>query len=293
MNKFLNILAALTISTSVAAKEEIPVITRLSPVAPIYQGLNLFIQNFNKTQDKYEFRISTVPGAYGEPADQKALQMGKFNEKVVWFGPTSTFTLNRYQVGNTYDRDNDFILLNSFTISYMSLVVSPNSNINSFSDFLNTLSKKEKVFRGTDFEIGPSELLNTLIEKKYGIHSSQLKYKDRNEVNRALIIGEIDYAITPYALTKTVKEILNTGTGINSGKAIGFNEFYLYIQNAFAVPKELKSFGEEITPWLKTSCENTNLDDFLARIMYDKICYGNSELKKHIAEQLELIKNNF
>jgi hypothetical protein len=174
----------------------------------------------------------------------------------------------------------------------MSLVVSPNSNINNFSDFLNILGKKEKVFRGTDFEIGPSELLNNIIEKRYNIKSSQLKYKDRNEVNRALLIGEIDYAITPYALTKPVKEILNTGTGIASGKSIGFNEFYLYIQNAFAVPKELKAFGEEITPWLKATCENDNLDDFLTRIMYDKICYGNAELKKHIAEQLELIKNN-
>jgi len=290
--KVLSVITALLLSTNLYAKEEISIITRYSPVAPIYQGLNLFTQNLNKVQDKYEFKVSNVPGAYGEPADRKALQLAKLNTKVLWFGPTSSFTFNRYQVGNTWDRDNDFIILHSFTTSYMSLVVSPTSSISSFNDFLKVLSKKEKVYRGTDFEIGSSELLNNLIEKKYGIKSSLLKYKDRNEVNRALILGEIDYAITPYALTKTVKEILNTGTGDLSGRSAGFNEFYLIIQNAFAVPKELDYFGEEITPWLKASCENSNLDEFLNRIFYDKICYGSTELKKHISEELNLIKNN-
>ena len=108
---FAMFLFILTMINHAYATEEIPVITRFPTSSPSYQAMFVFVKKLNASQEKYRFIPQTVPGALGENADQRTLVLARNGKNIVWYGPISHFTFNRFEIGNTYDRDNDFYQL--------------------------------------------------------------------------------------------------------------------------------------------------------------------------------------
>ena len=60
-------------------------------------------------QNEYEFKFTVTSGAAGEAADQRGLAIARSNRDVLISGSDSSLGFNRFNVGATFDRDNDLI----------------------------------------------------------------------------------------------------------------------------------------------------------------------------------------
>jgi hypothetical protein len=278
------IIFGICFSFNVFAKtQEIPVITRFQPSSPSYQAMFFFIKKLNSIQDKYIFIPQTVPGALGESADQRALTIARSGENLIWYGPVSSFTLNRFELGNTYDRDNDFYFIRSFLTTYQSLVVSKNSNINTLDELIKRLKSKNKNFYGAPLEIGAAKFLNNILIKYTDTQSIMIKYKDFAEITLALNNKEIDYSIMTFpSVGESLLEIENTKKSI-------IPNFRYETLSSFAVPKEIKTFGEIAKPYFDKLCNDTELLKFYEKIKYEEVCYDDYFIKQRIKEEVELI----
>jgi len=282
---FVLLLSVFTVYNSARASEEIPVITRFQPSSPSYQAMFMFVKKLNSVQEKYRFIPQTVPGALGENADQRSLAMGKRGENLVWYGPISHFTFNRFEIGNTYDRDNDFHFIRDFLITYQSLVVSKNSNINSLEEFIKSLKNKNKTFYGVPLEVGAMGFLNSIFAKHTGIQSTMIKYKDFAEVILALNNKEIDYSIMPYpSVRDSLIELDKTKYGVNI-----IPNFQYETLTAFAVPKEIKEFAIAIKPLFDSLCKDSELAQIYAKLKYDESCNDDTFIKNRIRDEVKLI----
>lgn len=282
---FVLLLSVLTIYNSARASEEIPVITRFQPSSPSYQAMFMFVRKLNTIQEKYKFIPQTVPGALGESADQRALQMARRGENLVWYGPVSSFTLNRFELGNTYDRDNDFYFIRSFLTTHQSLVVSKNSDIKTLDELIKKLRSKDKIFYGVPLEIGAARFLNNIFTRHVNIQSTMITYKDFGEITIALNNGEIDYSIITYpSMRDSLIELDKTKYSLNI-----IPNFQYETLSSFAVPKEIVNFAVAIKPLFDRMCGDSELGELYAKLKYEEICRDNAFIRQRIYEEVKLI----
>jgi len=283
--KYFMILMMLLAST-LARAEDVPVITRFQPSSPSYQSMLFFVKKLNETQTQYNFIAQSVPGAGGETADQRSLFLGRNGSKHVWYGPISSFTLNRFEIGNTYDRDNDFYFIRSFLTTYQSLVVSKQSNIKTLDELVTHLRNKDKNFFGVPMEIGAARFLNNIFVKHYNVNSNMIRYKDFAEISLALNNKELDYSIMTHpSVGGSLLEVEITKENFNR-----IPEFQYETLSSFAVPKELKTFGEIIIPMFVSLCGNKELIETFKKLRYEETCYNDAHIKRKIIEEVALIK---
>ena len=283
--RLLIIALALIASTIIAHAEDIRVINRFQPSSTSFQAMSMFLKKANSLQTKYNFIPSSVPGAVGENADQRALVLARIGSKVVWFGPVSSFTLNRFELGNTYDRDNDFYFIRSFLTTYQSIVVSKTSGIKSIDELVTHLKSKDKNFYGVPLEIGAAKFLNNIFARHYKVEVSMIKYKDFGEITMALNNKEIDYSIfTHPAVNSSLVEIELTKQNRNT-----IPNFQYETISSFAVPKEIIEFGKEIRPLFVSLCNDAELVEFYKKVNYEDTCYDDEFMKQRIKNEVELI----
>jgi hypothetical protein len=281
-------------SQPAVSKDLIPIITRNGPTSTGYITTVPFINKLNSIQDRYEFVLQTVSGAHGEAADQKAIAMARSGRKVLWTGPISSFTVNRFEVGNTYDRDNDFFFITSLATTPFSLVTHPDDTSKNVDDFFNSLKKKKEIFLGATMEAGSTIFLSNILLKNYNTKATILRYKDFTEVGSAIHKKEADYTIyvSPTNKMLSLKEILNSGKGKNSGIEFGISDFESFTSSSFATPKELKDFGLEVKPYFDQLCNDKDIIDMLEKYGYLKTCFNDEEMKKRVAAELKMLEKN-
>lgn len=282
--RYFVMLLALLFCTNVRA-EDISIITRFPISSPSYQAMLIFVKKLNSIQEKYKFTPQTVPGALGENADQRTLATARSGKNVIWYGPISHFTFNRFEIGNTYDRDNDFYFLRSFLVTYQSLVVSKNSNVNTLEEFIKSLKNKNKTFYGVPLEVGAMTFLNNIFEKHTSTRSSMIKYKDFAEVVIALNNKEIDYSIMPFpSVRDSLLELDKTKYDAHI-----IPKFRYETLTAFAVPKEIKNFAILIKPLFDSLCGDQELIQTYSKLKYDESCDNDTFIKQRITEEVKMI----
>ena len=108
-------------------------------------------------------------------------------------------------------------------------------------------------------EIGSSEYLTNILLRHYNLNARVIKYKNFAEISLAIMNKEIDFSIYIYPGIGSLKEILNSGIGDNSGIKNGIIDFYYESNSSFAVPIELKDFGLKIKPYFDMLCDDKEI----------------------------------
>lgn len=296
MKKFM-IMILMCFIPSISLANNIDIVTRYSATSSAGVFLINIANELNNIQTNYNFRINSVPGADGEAADQKALELGRLNSNVVLFSPSSSFTFNRLLVGNTYDRDNDFIKIFAVSSAPIAIQVNPTSKINNISDLIEILKQKEVSYFSSTITSGSIMMFNRIFLQKYNLNTvKNLKYRTPYDISRSVLIGESDYTI--FNLSDiTMKPILISSDSrleefpdVPTGKEIGFDDFNFTTLNMFSVPKEKKDIIPIILPLIENSCNNDKIQEIIKKSKYTPVCSGNNLIEEKIKKELILIE---
>jgi hypothetical protein len=300
-------LIAITLSvfltTELYAKEVINVVTRYSHSSVVSQNLASVLEILNKKQSKYEFRYSHVPGAEGESANLLAIERARNDVKVLWFGAASTFTYSRLQFKNRkWNEEEDFVFLNGMASGGAAVLVNQEFQ-GTIYDLLNSMSKKDKAFTGYNINTVASIHLNNVFKKHYGLET---KVKDISsygsvyDVINALVKNEIDYTVFGPSEIPTARPLLIAGEerlekypDVPTGREMGVPKFNQVSMSFFAVPKEMKLFGDEIDSLLKELCRDEELKAKILMRGYSPrpLCYDGAKIKSMIDKEYSEIKH--
>ena len=298
MFRFMMVMMIVFFSTSsYAQKKTVDIVTRFGPAAVVGRSAIELATQLNKIQDEYEFRATQVNGSGGEAADQLALQKARSGENVLAWQSTTNYTFNRYLVGNTYDRDNDFIPLQSMMGIPFSIFVDPSSKINTVDDLVKALKNKPQGFAAFSNGSSGTLLLTEVFLRKYDIKNIKfLGYKDPYETAKAVAINEADFTVFNHADTPNLKMILISSNervkgfdSIPTGKEIGMSDFLYTSLSMISVPKERIGFGIKIKPYLKQVCEDKDYQEKAISQRYIPICRDTDFIKARIKDELNLV----
>jgi tripartite-type tricarboxylate transporter receptor subunit TctC len=205
---------------------------------------------------------------------------------VIWYGASSTFTVNRYEVGNTFDRSNDLLFLRSYTTTSYSLVVSQ-YGVNNV-DELTELLRKRQSYYGISMGGIPGEYLAKAFLANKQISATMIKYANFPQIARALENKEIDFSVYLSSGIYSTKEINNSIS--NVAEINGFNYETL---STFAIPKELESLKIELQPYFDQLCSDTEIESFVLKIGFFRSCKNSDEIKIKLDEELRVIEKAY
>ena len=288
------LLLFLMIPTLTFAQPVVQVISRYD--AHVNGGIvaSEYIRILNKIQDEYEFRLSIVPGAAGESADQKAVAIARQGQDVLVIGALSTWGLNGYTFPGTLDRDNDIVPLIAVEGFPNAILVDEKSPINTVEELLAKIRTKETVYHATTAGAGMGTFHAQLFVEKFGINNAKMiTYRSSTDLIRGLIGGELDYAIYIASDIPGLKALATSASvrlplypNAKIGSEIGFPEFTHSSLTTFGVPKERKEFGQRILHYLSKVCESDEIKALIERTRAPRYyCYNSNELKARIANE--------
>jgi tripartite-type tricarboxylate transporter receptor subunit TctC len=261
MNKILSFVTSLMISSSAFAAEQVEIVNRYATgTGPFLVALD-FTNILNQIQSLYEFRLTTIAGAGGESADQRALAIARTGKNVLLFTAKSSWTTNRYAFGMTYDRDNDIVPLYGVSSIKQGLAVASNRNIKSIDELVSYLKNKKEAFVGYPQGSVGGQIYDNLFREKYNINNVKSIYYSGKDMNLALQNGEMDYTfwslgdlkdIDTLAVINNVryKDLPNVPTIYE----LNFTNKDSTSLSLFAVQKERKEFGLEMLDMIKSIC---------------------------------------
>ena len=219
-------------STSVyAQKQQIEVVSRFDTSKTTAIVAMEFIRILNKTQTKFEFRFVALPGAAGEIADIRAISLTRSNIPTLVLGSTSSWALNRYTFGNTFDRDNDLVPLIGFGGVPFAIQVSPNSKIENLDQLVNSIRNKKESYHATTVSGSASNFFANVFIDYYQLSNvKHISYRLSSDMVYSIINNETDFAISNIADSLPLKSIAisseerlsflsNTATGKEIGRA--------------------------------------------------------------------------
>lgn len=286
----------LALAPTLVSAKQIVVYTRF----PVTSGPGHFaveiVNQLNLVQNEYEFKLSVLPGSNGEAADQRALTAARAGEDLLVIGTTSNFSFNRYLVGNTYDRDNDFVPLQVISSLPVSIMVSKTSGINSVDDLIKHLNTKPKAFEATTIQSVSAVLMDIVFRNSMNIKNvTQISYGKAVDIGPNVIRGEADYTVMGHTEVFELKRIATSGdqrdADIPTGKELGIKDFEFTGMNMFFIPKERIEFGNKIKPMLNKVCKSDEIQKVLKSREYTPECNGDVEfVKTKIKKELELIE---
>lgn len=260
-----------------------------------------YVRILNKIQDEYEFRLSIVPGAAGESADQKAIAIARQGQDVLVIGALSTWGLNGYMFPGTLDRDNDVIPLIAVEGFPNAILVDEKSPINTVDELLAKIKKKDIVYHATTTGAGMGTFHAQLFVDKFNINNAKMiTYRSSTDLIRGLVIGELDYAIYIAsdipglkALAISANTRLSLYPNAKIGSEFGFPEFIHSSLTTFGVPKERKEFGQDVLKYLIKVCQSDEIKALIERTRAPRYyCHSSEELKARIAREKVLFINN-
>lgn len=295
MRFLLIFLIALIPSLSIA--KDVEVVTRYGATSTVGRILISIVDHINTNQSEFNFRINTIPGAGGEIADQKALELSKTNNNVLLFSPSSSFTFNRFTIGNTYDRDNDFIKFFAISSAPIAIQVNTKSNINNFTDLIDVLKQKDISYFSSTVTGASVIMFNKILLEKYQLKKvKNLKYRTPYDISRSILTGESDYTIFNLSDISLKPILLSSDTRLSeypdvpTGKEIGFDEFNFATLNLFSVPKEKKHLIDILLPMIEKACNDSKIQEMIKNLKYVAVCANSVFIEEKIKKELFFIE---
>ena len=280
------------------ATTAIDIISRFGPTSANGILALEYIRLLNEAQTEYEFRLKTIPGAQGESADQRLLALAKDGQKVLWYGPISAFTVNRFIIGNTYDRDRDIVPLQSIFGVPFSVMVNEQSPIKTLDQLMEKLKTKGGFVATTTG--GVNDVLNNILLIKHNVQNIKpLNYVTPFDLKRSVLTGESDYTVFPHPdmaglrmLVVSSKAQLPEYPTVPTGIEMGMSEFEYTSLNMISAPKESAEFGKSLVPLLNNVCNSTKMKTITNTAGYQNLCLGNNEIASQISSEIKLMERH-
>ena len=286
MNKFLLFISLLV--SSFAQAKDIPIITRFDDSVPTMQVLRVYVSELNLSQNKYNFIVNSVPGALGENADRRSLNYGQEN---LWFGTTASFSVNKYEFKDSWDRENAFTFLVSRSNTAFFLYV--NRDVKDVADLVTRLKSKNKVYYGAVTSGGTFDLLSNVFIKQNNIQTAMetIRYKSNGELYAAVARNEIDFLIATVGPNELAKPILLSKDepipeyNVPTGKQLNIEDYYYQSSNFFATPSQYKEFATDVKQYLNAMCFNEKIKAMMIRMNQEPTCYNADQIKQIIQKE--------
>jgi tripartite-type tricarboxylate transporter receptor subunit TctC len=299
------IFVLLLFSSAAYSAETVNVYSRYSAGSVVTQNLVATLEALNKIQNKYEFRYSHVPGAEGETANISSIERARAGTKLLWMGAVSTFTYSRLENKNRkWNEDTDFIFLNGMSSGSGPAILVSKDFKGNLIDLINLINKKDTVYFATNSNTVTNVYLNNVFTKKYSFNEKAkiLSYGNIHDISASVQRYEADYTVFSTADMPALKPLMFAAEerspewpDVPTGKEMGFPEFTHSAMNFFAVPKELKEFGDELLPYFKKLCGDESLAERIRARAYSAkpLCYDGAKIKTIIdTEYSRLLKNS-
>ena len=282
------------------AEERINVYTRFPVSDPTAFVTATLLTELNKKLDeKYDFRLGTIPGSGGEAADGKALAEAKSGINVIVSGSISNFTLNPIIYNSTIDRDADFIPIELMALVPNAIMVSPDLKVDSLDQFIKYAKEKKEVFNGATVQAVSPKLLDAIFRRQYDINNvKMIQYKTPGEITKSVLIGEVDYSIQNPIDTPGLKLLAISLPNRNSqypnvptGLELGIKDFNYASSLLLYAPKANAKFIDEIRKSVHEACASDAVRDVIAKLKLVFECNNNEQfLRTEIARQKQLVK---
>lgn len=297
MYKTCAFLMSLFVSTTAYSKTTVEIISRYDAHITSAIVASEVVSLMNSYQNTYEFRLTTLPGASGENADQRAIALARSGQNVLVFGSSSTYGFNRYQFGNTFDRDRDLIPLIGLTGTPIAIQVNP-KKYSTFEQFIETIRKKPEAFHASTVSNSNTKFFDAIFRERYGLTNvKQLSYRLSSDLIRSVLGDESDYAIYNYAdsvglklLVVSTDERTEKFPEVPTGKEVGFSDFRFNTLNMFSVPKERLEFGEKLIPLMNKACDSKEVQALIEKTPTIKFCYSGEQVRNKVREEISLIE---
>jgi tripartite-type tricarboxylate transporter receptor subunit TctC len=298
MNKFIIATVALLMATISNAAESVTVYNRFPIESPTAYPLTAMVKEMNTMQTKYNFIISTISSAGGETADQKTIAEARNGRKTLVFGSTSTYGMNKYLFGNTFDRENDLIPVISIFGGSFAFIVNPESKIQTLDDLIAHIKSKPVAYYARTTSTGNTVFLEAIFRNTYNITNvKELAYGNVGDLIRSITQGESDYTVYPTAFYPNLKHIVVSSEhrskelpNVPTAKEAGFNEFEFSSMQMLSVPKEQLEFAKEISSLLEKSCYANDVRDVVEKTHLNLFCYSTEMTKSKIKSEVSLLK---
>jgi len=298
------IMALFFVSNTVTAKETITIYSRYSVSDLAHKQLVYIVNRINDENNKYSFRISVLPGAFGETSARRSLADARSGTRNLLFTSLDVFTLNKHMetVDNEfeYDKQRDFYHVQGFGSSAHGLISS--LNVLSLDEMVETLRKKPIIFYGVSNNSPRTKVLSEVFLKHYNLTNIKpVSFRAKTDMLLSLLAKEIDFGVTtPENMLTEGTRLMLMGTretnpyypDVPTGIQIGMTEFVSEAQTFFTIPRQYIDFAEELRPTMLKICNEDGFKKMLVSFNRKHACLGPEELSVKIKEDYQWYINN-
>jgi tripartite-type tricarboxylate transporter receptor subunit TctC len=290
--------ATLISSVAFAQKQQIEVISRFDAHITTAVVANELLRIVNKMQDQFEFRMSAVPGAGGEPADRRAITLARSGQPTLVLGSSSTWAFNRYVFGNTFDRDKDIVPIIGMGGIPFAVQVNPDLGIDTVDQLVDRIRNKKEAFHATTSASSASRLFADLFIDHYKLNNvKHISYRLSSDMIRGVLGKEADFTIYNYADSAALKVIAVSSIDRSplfpnapTGKEIGFPDFRYNTIATLSTPKESLIHFAKIAPIFIDACKTVEMKTIFDKAKMMQFCYNTEKSMTRINDEIQLLK---
>lgn len=302
MLKNLIISACILFSTAALAEEKINVYTRVPAGETTTVVATAVLKEMNTIfENKYDFRLTIVPGAGGEASDGRALSDARSGANVIVAGSMSSFSMNKILFDSKIDRNVDFVPIQLVAVFPNAIMVNPNAGINSIEDLVNLIKSKPISFLSSTDQATTSNLMLAAFNKRYGITNTKIiRYKRPGELMPSILRGESDFTFTNPIDTNGLR-ILAVSTKMRSpylpevptGIEIGFTEFDYTLSLMMYIPTVNKEFIKNVREGIHQACKKPDVKDIADKFKMTMVCENDeSVIRQDITKFSRLVEEH-
>lgn len=288
----------MTFATFAQAEEKITMYTRV-PLGETTSVVSAaMIKEMNRIfENKYEFRLSVIPGAGGEASDSRALADANSGSNVIVAGGLSAFAVNKVLFDSKLERDINFVPVELISVFPNAIMVNPNSNINTIEDLVKQIKGKPKAFVASTDQATTSNLMTAAFKKRYNTPNlSIIKYKRPGEITPSVLQGETDFGITNpidthglKLLTMSTKNRSPYFPDVPTGLEMGFTEFDYTLSLMFYIPKVNKEFINKVKSGIHEACLHPNVKETADSYKMTMVCENNEQSMRDDIRKMQLL----
>lgn len=296
--KFILLSLLLMISNPGFAKETVIVYSKYNLTDVGTRQINAFVDLLNENNKRYEFRVNSIPGAFGETSVRRAIVDARSGVKSLLFNTVDIVTvLKELQNKNAefaYDKSVDLIPLQGLSSTFHGLFTRPDTN--NIEDLVSQLKNEQQFFYGyASNSVVPKLSADSFIKYHNLINGKVVLYKSQSELEFAVLNGEVKFGVgsVTQAISKdNLKLLLSTSKSRSqfypetpTGTERGILNFKYNAQTVLYVSKEFAGFGQEISLLLKNICNSQEYENILTSLRRSQSCLTTDQLKEFINEE--------
>jgi len=301
--KKLIVAISLLLSSATYAQEQVEVVTRFSAVSIVGQNIISLVGAMNETQNKYEFRFSSIPGAEGETAYKSGFAKFGAGSKIIFISSVSDFTFGK--LTNHAKREwseDDLTFVSGLFNSYPAVLVRNDSPFNTIEELVAHLRSKPESYISTNVNARGNLYLGQVFKNHYKLDNlTTLRYGPIPDIMASVVRGESDLTIFAINDMPSLKPILivsdkrselfpNVPTTVEKGlPAMLVNSF-----SFITAPKQQTQLIADLRNIMAKLCKNDEFKKIILTRRYEvsNMCIGEEQIRMRINTEFERIKEN-